>query len=152
MSRRTTIAAILLVAVLLGSVREFLFVNLNYQIDHLSRGTDVSYAHSAFQSAVHGWTLSSLLWLKWILAALFIAVMLGLTLWFARVISGSHRHARLIVIGFGSLALIALLLSGLSIWIPPMKMVSVKLLHLLQYPVLLFFVWAGILLRDRATG
>lgn len=152
MSRRGTLVVILVMGVVLGALREFLFVNLNYQIDHVMRSTDVSYAHSAFQEFVSGWSLATLLRSKWATAVLFIALMLGLALLFARVMSGSHRHAGLIVLGFIIIAGTALLLNLLSTWIPALELAAVKLLHLLQYPVLLFFVWAGLTLRGSAAG
>lgn len=153
MSRRWRIALIVALAVALGSLREFLFVNLNYQIDHVQRHTAYSYAHSVFQGWTQDMSGASLVRLKWFAGFSFTAIMLLLTIAFARQVSGSHRHRRTIVGLFMTTAAAALALHGLAHWWRPLGAVGVKLLHLLQFPVLLFFVWAaevaGRVNRDR---
>lgn len=149
--RRLWMLAILLVAICLGAVREFLFLNLNYSIDHLANHREFSYAHSAFQRAVAGSSLADLLRLKWALAVLFVGLMAGLSVLLARVLFNDHRYRVHILIGFFAIGLLALLLHLASSSFPALEGVSVKLLHLLQYPVILFFIWAGALLqRPRA--
>lgn len=143
MSRRMRLALIVALAVALGSLREFLFVNLNYQIDHVQRHTAYSYAHSAFQSWTAGMRGASLVRLKWSAGFLFTASMLTLTILFSRAVTGSHRRARTIIGLFVVTAALAFALHGLAHWWPPLGTVGVKLLHLLQFPVLLFFVWAA---------
>lgn len=145
--RRLWMLAILLVAVCLGAVREFLFLNLNYSIDHLANHREFSYAHSAFQRAVEGLSLADLLLLKWALAILFVGLMAGLSVVLARVLFNDHRYRAHILIGFVAIGLLALLLHLASSSFPALEGVSVKLLHLLQYPVILFFIWAGALLQ-----
>lgn len=143
MSTRGLLSALLLgVSIGLGALREFLFVNLNYQLDHLSRGSAWSYAHSAFQSAVSGWDLPALIRLKWLLALLFIGLTLGLTLWLAWVRFGDHRLARPVLLAFALLGGLALLLHFGAARLPFLHLISVQLLHALQYPVPLLLVLA----------
>ncbi len=149
--RRLAIAAILLVAVLVGAGREFLFLNLNYSIDHLAYHRSVSYAHSLFQAAVDGCTLHTLLILKWVLALIFISVMLCLSVLLARLLFGDQRYRMAIVLGFLAVGGLALLLNLGAGRYPAMGNISVKLLHLLQYPVILFFLWAAALLQRRTA-
>ncbi len=125
---------------LLGAVREFLFLNLNYQLDHLQRGTPYSYAHSLFQQWTTGADLSDLTLLKWILAAAYVALMLLMAVLLARVLTGHHHHRRTLVIGTAMAAALALLLHMGATVLPPLEAVAVKLLHALQYPVLLLIL------------
>lgn len=149
MARRLGILGIFAVAVALGAAREFLFLNLNYHIDFLAHKRQVSYAHSLFRGWVQGMDLGDLLVLKWMLALLFIATMLLLAVVLARLLFGDHRYRRAIVAAFGLIGALALLLHGLAGVLPGAKATSVKLLHTLQYPVLLFFIWAASLLAPR---
>ena len=149
--RRVALAAILLVAVVIGAGREFLFLNLNYSIDHLENHRAVSYAHSQFQAAVTGFDLRTMKVLKWVLAILFISVMLGLSLLTARLLFGDHRYRMAIVLGFFAVGFLALLLNMGAGRLPALGNISVKLLHLLQYPVILFFLWAAALLQRRTA-
>jgi hypothetical protein len=146
MRHRGTIVAIAIAAIALGALHEFLFVNLNYQIDHVARSTPYSYAHSLFQGWVAGWPLDALLRMKWLLALAFIGAMLGVTLVFAKVAGASYRHRRIIVLAFAAIGASALLFHALQRWSPELDVLSVKLLHAIQYPVLLFFVWAALTL------
>ena len=150
MNRRLALGLLITAAVALGSLREFLFVNLNYQIDHVERATDFSYAHTLFQGWVQGWELTTLLLAKWALALGFIGTMLGLAIGLARLLAGDHRHARALALGYAAAGGLALLLHGAAPWMPPLEAASVKLLHMLQYPVVLFFIWAGWTLRRAA--
>lgn len=128
------------VGVALGAVREFLFVNLNYQLDHVRRGTPFSYAHSLFRSAVEGWSLNALTVAKWVLAFAFILLMLALAITLARILFGDHRYRPLLLGGVATLALLALLLHLLGGSWPALRAVAVKLLHALQYPVILLLI------------
>ena len=144
---------LLLVAILLGAAREFLFINLNYVIDFVANHREVSYAHSAFRALVNGWSLSSLVLLKWLLALVFIAVMLGLSIAMARVLFGDHRYRKIILIGFIAIGALALVFHLAAAGSPAWEGVSVKLLHALQYPVVLLFIWAAALIgRDSPEG
>ena len=148
MKARLALVIILGAGVLLGALREFVFINLNYQIDFLRNHRLVSYAHSAFRRQVDGWDLGGLMRLKWVLACAFVLVMLGLCVALARLLFGDHRYTRPILIGFAGVGGLALLLHFLTPAVPAFNGVSVKLLHLLQYPVVLFFIWAASALRN----
>jgi len=137
-------AFVLLIGVLLGALRDLLFINLNYQIDHVRRATSTSYAHSRFRSLVNGWTLGDLLLLKWLLAGFFILCMWALCMLLLRNAS-TFRLARPISLIFLAIALLAALLSGLAHWFP-VEEAAVNLLHAIQYPVLLVVVQLAILL------
>ncbi len=141
---------IVLAGVLLGAAREFLAINLNYQIDAVRYQRIISYAHSLFQSWVEDWSLQALVRLKWWIALVFAGLMCLLCIGLARLLNGDHRHRTAIVIAFlvtGALALGLHLASGP---VPQFGAASIKLLHLMQYPVVLFFVWAASRLEKRA--
>ncbi len=153
MGRGIRAAAILLVGILLGAFRDFLFINLNYQIDHVQRATVGSFAHSRFQAWVTDWGLSDLVRLKWVLAGGFILCMWGLSLALLRNANTMARLARPVSLIFGGVALAALLMHGLARWLP-LEEASVNLLHAIQYPVLLIVIQVAlVLLSDtRADG
>ncbi|MBK8338968.1 MAG: hypothetical protein IPK99_02665 [Flavobacteriales bacterium] len=123
-------------------MREFLFVNLNYQLDHVARNTPFSYAHSRFQGWTQGIGLGGLTALKWSAAFFFILLMTSLSVIAARLLFGDHRYLRVIAFAVGAVALLALLLHSLSL-----ELAAVKLLHALQYPVILL---ALVLVRPLA--
>jgi hypothetical protein len=141
---RARAAGIIIIGIGLGSLRDLLFINLNYQIDHVSRATAVSYAHSAFQAAVHGWGLSALMRLKWILAAFFMLAMWALALLLVRYAGAMQRLARPVSAGFVGIAAIAGLLQLISRWVPTGE-AAVNLLHAIQYPVLLLVLQAALI-------
>ncbi|MGV9011231.1 MAG: hypothetical protein ACOH13_01445 [Flavobacteriales bacterium] len=138
--RRAAMAGILIVGIALGALREFLFINLNYQIDHLARHTRFSYAHSMFIRWTAGMELPGLIRLKWIMGAAFTSVILGLCVLLARLVFGHWRHARGIVWGFFGFTILALALHFAAPWAAPLETISVHVSHMLQYPVALLFV------------
>jgi hypothetical protein len=140
---RIAMATILVAAVALGASREFLFLNLNYQLDAVAHQRSISYAHSLFQGWVQGWDLRDLVLLKWSLALLFSVLMALACIAMARVLFGDHRHRRTVIFGYLALGTIALALNSLGSIHPAFGAIGVKVLHTLQYPVLLFFVWAA---------
>ncbi|QQR85466.1 MAG: hypothetical protein IPJ76_12710 [Flavobacteriales bacterium] len=152
MKRRLLIGAVLLVAVLLAERREFLFINLNYQIDHLSRGTPFSYAHSAFRSFVAGWSLQALTALKWCMSLVYIAVNALLALALARLLHGDHRYAKPILLIIGAVALAALLFHALGYLFTGGMGIAVMLLHMVQYPVVLLVLLVSSSLSRPRTG
>ncbi len=141
--RRFIIFSILICGILLGAAREFMFLNLNYQIDFLANNRTDNYAHSLFQGWVVGAKLSTLIFLKWGLAFAFAGSMCILSILLLRQLFGDHRYAKVTVIGFILCGVIATIFHFLSLEVPAFEGVSIKLLHLIQYPALLFFVWAG---------
>ena len=152
--RRAAVLAIWAIAITLGAIRDFFFYNLNYQLDAVARQSPVSYAHSMFQGWVQGWDLAALLRLKWVLAFLFAGSMLLICLALARVLFGDHRHRRAIMLAYLLFGGLALALHGLAGVHPAFGHIGVKLLHSLQYPVVLFLFWAAALLTQaqRSTG
>lgn len=148
--RNLLVVIILLGGLAVGALREFLFINLNFQIQHVRYATPYSYAHSLFRAWVQGWDLADLLRLKWVLAVLLSAVMLGLCIGLARVLFGSHTYRKALVIGYGLAGALAVLLHLAGGLAPQLGSISVKLLHALQYPVMLFLVWAAWLVGGTA--
>jgi len=128
------VAALLGLAIALGSLREFVFINLNYEVSAASGQTPWSYAHSAMQRALEGWSVPALLRLKWLLAVAFTLAMGTLTFVAGRMLYG-RRLDRVILPGYGLIALLALLLHVAAHWLPFTASAGVKLLHLLQYPM-----------------
>ncbi len=154
MSRRQWLGTALLLGlgIALGSWREFVFINLNYEVSHAAGHTPWSYAHSAVQRALAGLELPGLLRLKWALAGVFVLAMGTLTFTLGRLLFG-HRLDRTIVVGYGAIAALALLLHALSHWLPFTANAGVKLLHLLQYPMpLLVLVVARFMPGERGKG
>jgi hypothetical protein len=152
MNRRWAIALLLLAAVLLGAGREFIFINLNYQLDHVARGTAVSYAHSAFQRAVSGMDVPALARMKWGMAALFISAACLCCLLMSRMLFGSWRYTRTIVVGYAACATFALLCHGFAFGSRPMERLSIQLLHAAQYPVPVLFLLAAALSPRLRSG
>lgn len=151
MKRRLLAWAIVAIGVAAGALREFAFLNLNYQLDHVRRATPISYAHSMFQGWVHGWDLGALNRLKWALALAFSLLMLGLAAWLARVLAGSHRYLAPLAAGFLAVGLSALALHLLAALHPALERVSVQVSHIIQYPVpLIFLMAAALLARSNA--
>lgn len=151
-ARRTEAIVVLLAGISFGAWREFAFINLNYQIDHVANHTPFSYAHSLVQGWTRGIGLEGLLALKWSLALLSMIVMAGLCILLARVLFGSWQHALPILIGFTGFALLSLAMHGLARWAPPFELVSVRLSHMLQYPVCLLFVLIAATLPKGGQG
>ena len=139
-TRRLLIALVLGVGLALGALREFLFINLNYQLDFVRHGRAVSYAHSLFRRWVAGWELTELTVLKWVLAGGYVAVMGALCVALAHLLWGDHRYRRLLVLGYATLAMVALGLQALSTLMVGAGDVAVQLLHALQYPLVLFLL------------
>lgn len=134
---------LLLAGVAMGAMREFLFINLNFQIQHVRHATPYSYAHSLFRGWVQGWDQTDLVRLKWALAVVLSFAMLGLCIALARVLFGSHTYRRPLMVGYGLAGALAVLLHVAGGQVPQLGNISVKLLHALQYPVMLFLVWAA---------
>lgn len=154
MNDRFRIAGYLLVAIILGSMREFLFVNLNYQIDHVRRSTPFSFAHSKFQALVEGWTLQDLLITKWALAGFLVIIVMVLTLQVARIVFRGPRYDRFVLIGYGTASLVSLLLFIASSWLPALRLAAVQLLHSLQFPIIMIMIIlsAGLVRPNRSVG
>lgn len=148
MSRNRLIGAlIILLAALVGAFRDYLFVNLNYQIDALVNHRKVSYAHSDFRAAVAGLDADALTIMKWGSAALFILVMLLAAILLSRVLFGDQRYRVPIVIATMTVAAVSLGCHVISAWWPALEGLSIALSHAVQYPVPLLFIYAASLAR-----
>ncbi len=145
-NRWATVSLLLFTAIVLGSLREFLFVNVNYQIDHVSRATPFSYAHSAFQGWVAGWGSHALVRLKWSMAVAFIVVMWSLCLLLLRAYAAPRRLFLLVSALFVLVPTTALLLHLLAYRAPLAEEASVNLLHAVQNPIVLVFLWVTLAL------
>jgi len=152
MKARATAVLLIACGVLLGALREFLFLNLNYQLDHVRRGTAYSYAQSRFQSWTAGADLAGLVALKWALAAGFVAIMLVLAVALARVLVGDHRYRTPLVAGTLITGSLALALHAAAAVLPALEAVGVKLLHALQFPVVLLLILLAVPLIRRTRS
>jgi hypothetical protein len=144
--RWMTVSLLLIAAIALGSLREFLFVNVNYQIDHVARATPFSYAHSAFQAWVSGWGTHALVTLKWSMAVSFILLMWTLCLLLLRAYAAPRRLSVLVSGLFVLVPTTALLLHLLAYRAPLAEEASVNLLHAVQNPIVLVFLWVTLAL------
>lgn len=151
MNKLAVLVGILVVGIIIGAVREFMFINLNYEIDHLSRATQTSYAHSQFRYWVSGRTLQELIFIKWSAALFFIACMLVLTIIFGKTLSGDFRMLSTTVLIFTVLSLVALALHWAADFVPNLKRVAVVILHSIQYPVPLLILFFSYRLRERKS-
>ncbi len=69
------LAITIILFVVIGFLRDFIFVNINYQIGYLDQKTylgnqAINYTHSSL-SFLYNWSASSLIYLKWILTLVF---------------------------------------------------------------------------------
>jgi hypothetical protein len=87
-----------------------------------------------------------------VLALLSMAVMAVLCVLLARILFGTWRHRIMILFGFIAFAVISLLLHFLARWIVPLELVSVRLSHMLQYPVPLLFVLGAAISGKGRSG
>jgi hypothetical protein len=148
MKRLPAVLLILGIAVVLGSLRDFLLINLNYQLDHVQRATPSSYAHSGFQAVVGSWGLKALTTLKWGLAIGFVAATWALCQGTLSVFGLRQRLGRLVTHGFLGIATLALVAHLLARGIPLLEPVSVDLLHAIQYPVVVLLLLVVLLLFE----
>ncbi len=138
--RRVEVGLVLVAGIAFGAWREFTFININYQLDHLARRTSFSYAHSMVQAWTAGLDLQGMLVVKWSLALLSMMLMAGLTILLARILFGTWKQALPILLGFAAFAVLSVLMHFLAYWAEPFELVSVRVSHMLQYPVPLVFV------------
>ena len=148
--KRIITLSILGAGVAMGALHDFVFINLRFQEDFLRRGRPLSYAHSMFQAWVRDLDLKELHVLRWVLAVGFAAAMLALAVALARLLFGSHRYRGAIVMGYLIIGVLALgCYMGASI-LPPLAPVGTKLLHALQFPLVLVFIWGAAWLAPRS--
>lgn len=142
-ARRRTLLSLLWLALasLLGAAREFMAVNINFQIDYLANARDRNYAHSVFRDWAAGWDLQDALRVKWLTALVFMSAMAGLSMGMARARFGTHRHAAFILICFIVLGGIAAACHLAAPVLAPLRHVGIAILHALQYPVPVLLIW-----------
>lgn len=138
MKKWIPILLLLILALCVSQVRDWLMYNFNYQIDHVTRSTDQSFAHSLFKTVTSDWSLQKLTISKWICSILVIVVMLGITLMVAKQLFGDHRYATMLAIAYLIAASLALTFHSLGGSNENFRLAGVQLLHALQYPVVLF--------------
>lgn len=141
--------AILGAAVASGALRDFLFVNINYQVDHVRRATAFSYAHSAFQKATAGWDTGALNALKWGLSLAFMVCMWAACLGLSRAFRRLELLWGPITSGFTGAALLSVLLHFLARYVPGAEEASVNLAHAIQYPLVPAMLFAGLWFAER---
>jgi hypothetical protein len=148
MKRLPAVLLILGIALVLGSLRDFLLINLNYQLDHVQRATPYSFAHSGFQAVVGGWGLRALTTMKWGLAIGFVATTWTLCQSLLGVFGLRQRLGRLVTYGFLGIAALAFVAHLLARSFPLLEPVSVDLLHAIQYPVVVLLLLVVLVLFE----
>ena len=131
--------ALVVIGVSLGALREFIFINLNYWIDHVLRNTNFIYAHSFFDF-LEGSSLGYLKTLKWIAAIVFILLMFFYSIACIEVFFNDRSLRVWVLMTFLGATIVSAAFLGLhSILAPETAMLSiaVKAFHSMQYP---FFV------------
>ena len=135
--------AIVALAAALATVRDFLFVNLNSELHFRQHRKALNYAHSQFKAWAQAWSTTELCSLKWVLAFCFIGFNLLLAIALARVRFGDHRYRMAVILGFVLLGAAAFSAQLVSPYLTGFGTLATKLLHALQYPVLLLVIWAA---------
>lgn len=147
------LVGMVIIGIALGALREFIFVNLNYWIDHVARSTEHLYAHSYFDF-LHGTSLGSLKAMKWTIAVLLIILMFVLTSLFLELFFQRREVRKWVVICFGGALSFSAIFYILHLILAPetaMLSISVKAFHALQYPFFVLVLVPAISLLDHRS-
>ena len=102
-----------LLLIQLGALREFVFVNVNYQLQYLYYEMDVSYAHSSFDF-LNDYTYAQLYRSKWILTIAFSGLFIGLNTAFLWMIYPHRQTIKWTLLCFAFLIVAAGLIFGIG--------------------------------------
>jgi hypothetical protein len=98
------VLAIILIVIFLGYIRDFIFVNLNWNIKFLSGTAKKNYMHSFFVPfGFQNWSVKSLIVLKWALTFSWVAVSALLSHWAVKVFYPNKSYLVKLVWGFYAL-------------------------------------------------
>jgi len=154
-SRTFILISLVIIGISLGALREFIFINLNYWIDHVARHTQHLYAHSFFDF-LQGSSLGNLKMIKWTVAIGFVVLMLIFTILFLEVFFRRREVRKWVVICFtGTLVFSASFFLLHLICAPETAMlsISVKAFHALQYPFFIIVLIPAItLFKDQGNA
>lgn len=138
MARIVLLCTLAAIGIGLGALREFIFINLNYWIAYVAGTAENLYAHSFF-NFLHGISQQALNSTKWVLAFVFVIMMLVFNIAFFKAWFNDHRARNLVFIIYTGLLSIGAIFYCVSTLFPAQNafiVVAVKALHFLQYPML----------------
>lgn len=154
MKKRNRIIIILLFVawvVFLGFLREYLFVNINYNIEFLSGNRVYNYADSAFQF-MSEYSISTLYTLKWVGTLLFFLLYWLSGILFIKILYNQKKFMLIYTIIYLAIFTFAgLAYAGGLIFSEPGEGYSLarKIMGWGQSPIPLMFLWGGIHLERR---
>jgi hypothetical protein len=108
---RIVVFCLVVLMILLGAFRDFVFVNINYQLNYLWKEQDFSRAHSFFDFLA-GYDYWTIYYWKFALTGIFALLYFVLTWTLIKVIFNNRKFQRYAVILFGSVVAMSLLLFG----------------------------------------
>jgi hypothetical protein len=103
-TRKVKIILIIVLAILSGFARDYVMVNINWVIKHLTLGAP-NYAQKLFNPLLN-WNVSNLITLKWILTFVFTGYFFCLTYYSIKYIFNNNKLALTYVKGFYALLII----------------------------------------------
>ena len=104
-SRKIKIILIVIIAILSGFGRDYIMVNINWIIKHLTLGAP-NYAQSFFNPLLN-WEVSNLIILKWLLTLVFTLYFFALTFYSIKYIFNNNKSAPVYVKSFYGILIIA---------------------------------------------
>ncbi len=113
LARKIIIGLSILAVVMLGFLRDFIFVNINYQLQHLYYQTEHTYAHSFF-AFLSDYSYQQLYYGKFALTALFTLLYLVLTSLSIQLIYRKRQWLKWILYLFGAMVTVAAIFYGLG--------------------------------------
>jgi hypothetical protein len=108
---RIVVFCLVVLMILLGAFRDFVFVNINYQLIYLWKEKDFSKAHSFFDF-LEGYDYWTIYYWKFALTGIFALLYFVLTWTLIKVLFNNRKFQRYAVILFGSVVAMSLLLFG----------------------------------------
>ena len=109
--RRIVVFCLVIGMILLGAFRDFVFVNLNLQLNYLWKKLPFSRAHSSFDF-LEGYDYWTIYYWKFALTGIFTLLFLLITLGLIKVIFNNKKFQRYTLYLFGGVIGISLLLFG----------------------------------------
>ena len=111
--RRILVASLVIGLILLGAFRDFVFVNINYQLIYLLKDQAFSKAHSFFDF-LEGYDYWTIYYWKFIITGIFAVLYLFFTWSIVKVLFNNKSYQKYTVYLFGGVFVISLLLFGLG--------------------------------------
>ena len=109
--RGTLVAVVVIALVLIGAFRDFLFVNINFQLHYMWANLTTNKTHSFF-SFLNDYTYWEIYYAKFALTGIFALIYLALTLLLLKLIFNQRRYAKITIILFAVMIGISLIFFG----------------------------------------